>query len=87
MRTTTLTDFRKNLKVDMDKTLEDHDILIINRKGNKDMVMLSLQDYESLKETAYLLSSPANAKYLFESMQQAEEGKVIHKSLKDLGIE
>ncbi len=87
MRTTTLTDFRKNLKADMDKTLEDHDILIINRKGNKDMVMLSLQDYESLKETAYLLSSPANARYLFESMQQAEEGKVIHKSLKDLGIE
>ena len=71
----------------MDRTLEDHDVLIISRKENKDMVLLSLEDYEALKETAYLMSNPANARHLITSMEQAESGQLIKKSFKDLGIE
>jgi antitoxin YefM len=46
--------------------------------------MLSLDDYESLQETAYLLRSPANAKRLFDAIEAAEKGNLIEKSLSDL---
>ena len=71
----------------MDKTYEDHDILVINRKEDKDMVLLSLRDYESLKETAYLMNNPANAMWILESVKQIDEDRIVTKSLTDLGIE
>lgn len=46
--------------------------------------MLSLDDYESLQETAYLLRSPANAKRLFDAIEAAEKGNLIEKTLADL---
>ena len=70
MKTTNVTELRKNFKSKMDQIYEDHDILIINRQGNKDMVMLSLKDFNTLKETAYLLSTEKNTKRLLESMDQ-----------------
>jgi antitoxin YefM len=84
MRVTTVADLRKNFKQRMDEVHADHDILIINRQGDKDMVMLSLEDYNALKETAYLLSTKKNARRLFESMEQLEKGKTIKKNLDEL---
>ena len=55
-------ELRNNLKEMMDRACNDHESLIVSRKNHADVVMLSLEDYESLKETAYLLRSPANAK-------------------------
>ncbi len=46
--------------------------------------MLSLEDYESLQETAYLLRSPANAKRLMDAIEDLNKGKVIQKSIADL---
>jgi len=46
--------------------------------------MLSLADYESLQETAYLLRSPANAKRLIASIESLNSGKTLKKNLKDL---
>jgi len=86
MKTTTLTDFRKNVKTKMDEVYEDHDILVISRKENRDMVLISLRDYERLEETAYLLGNPANAARLQKSVEDAAKGKTIEKSLTELGI-
>ncbi|HEY5812408.1 MAG TPA: type II toxin-antitoxin system prevent-host-death family antitoxin, partial [Terrimicrobiaceae bacterium] len=59
---------RENLASTMDRVCADHSPVIITRNRNQSVVMLSLEDYESLEETAYLMRSPANAKRLLEAI-------------------
>jgi antitoxin YefM len=61
---------RANLARMMDRVCEDHDPLIITRNGGQSVVMLSLEDYQALEETAYLLRSPVNAKRLLSAITQ-----------------
>ena len=75
---------RENLATTMDKVCSDHDPVIITRKRNQSVVLLSLEDYESLQETAYLLRSPANATRLSEGIAELESGKGVLKTLEDL---
>ena len=75
---------RKNFAKTMDKVCDDHEPVIITRENAKPVVMMSLEDYNAIEETAYLLSSPANAKRIRESMKEVEEGNVIEKDLADL---
>lgn len=85
METTTYSNFRARLKQKLDRITSNHDLLVVNRKGdNKDVVVMSLDDYNSLQETLYLLSSKSNAKRLFESIDQLKKKKVVKKKLKDL---
>ncbi len=84
METTTFSSFRAGLKKKLDKITDDHDILIVNRRGNKDVVVMSLKDYNALEETLYLLASKANAKQLRLGIEQLKKGKVVKRSLKDL---
>lgn len=72
---------RNNLASTMQKVCDDHDPVIITRKNNESVVMLSLQDYEALQETAYLLQSPANAKRLMSSIEQLESGKGVQRDV------
>ena len=55
---------------------------MITRKRDQAVVMISLAEYESLQETAYLLRSPANAKRLFKSIEALASGKGTRKKLK-----
>ena len=64
------------MKKYLDYVTEDYETLIINRGRGKGAVMISLDEYNSLMETMYLLSSKANADNLYEAMQQEKEGKV-----------
>jgi antitoxin YefM len=64
MDANTYTTVRANLAGAMDRVCNDHEALIITRKGRQSVVMLSLEDFKALKETAYLLRTPANAKRL-----------------------
>ena len=66
---------RKNLAQTMNKVCEDNDPVIITRRNNKAVVMMSMEDYESLNETAYLLRSPSNARRLTESIDELESGR------------
>jgi len=66
---------RQNLAKTMEKVCDDHEPVIITRKGERSVVMLSLEDYQSLEETAYLLRSPKNVNRLMESIEQLEAGK------------
>ncbi len=68
-------DLRQNLKSFMDKVYNDHDPLIITRKNNENLVLISIDEYNSLMETNYLLSNEANTKHLKESIEQYESGK------------
>jgi len=75
---------RENLASTMDKVCNDHDPVIITRNRDQAVVMMSLEDYSSLEETAYLMRSPANARRLLESIAEIEKGKVVRKKLSDL---
>ncbi len=75
---------RENLASTMDQVCNNHDPVIITRNRNQAVVMLSLEDFESLQETAYLLRSPANAKRLIDSIEALNKGKGITKTLSEL---
>lgn len=77
----TYTDLRKNLKKHMDRVYQDREPLIITRKNRENLVLVGVDDFNALNETHYLLSSPANAKHLKESLKQARTGKVFRKKL------
>jgi antitoxin YefM len=84
MTAMTYTAARENLASTMDRVCADHDPVIITRNRDQAVVMLSLDDYESLQETAYLLRSPANAKRLIASIESLNAGDTVRKSVKDL---
>ena len=71
----TYTSARANLADTMDRVCEDHEAIIITRSGQQAVVMMSLDDYNSLEETSYLLRSPRNARRLLESIAELEAGK------------
>jgi len=83
MKSKTYTEAREKLSDLIEKVCEDHDPLIITKKRDRAVVMISLEDYESLEETSYLLRSPRNARRLLESIKEVEEGKGITKDLLD----
>jgi len=66
---------RANLAKTMDKVCADHAPIIITRKSESPVVILSLEDYQAMEETAYLLRSPANARRLLESIAALESGQ------------
>jgi antitoxin YefM len=74
---------RANLAKTMDRVCEDHTALIITRKGESSVVMLSLADYQALEETAYLLRSPANARRLLQAVDELAGGGGAERSLID----
>ena len=65
---------RTNLAKTMERVCEDHSPMIITRSKAQSVVMMSLEDYEALQETAYLLRVPKNARRLLESIAELEEG-------------
>jgi len=83
MRAITYTSARSDLAKTMKKVCDDHNPIVITRKNTEAVVMISLEDYEALNETAYLLQSPKNAKRLIESIKELEKGKGRKRDLLD----
>lgn len=81
MNLVTYTELRKNLKHIMDVSSDQHEPVVISRSNKANMILMSLEDYESLKETAYLLSSETNARHLRKSIKSFKAGKLIAKDL------
>ncbi|WFE72776.1 type II toxin-antitoxin system prevent-host-death family antitoxin [Halomonas sp. M1] len=65
---------RTHLAKIMEQVCEDHSPMIITRNKSPSVVMISLEDYEALQETAYLLRVPKNARRLLESVVELEQG-------------
>lgn len=84
MKHASSTDLRKNLSAMMDAVTADHEPLLVTRAGGKPVVMLSLEDYEALDETTYLLANPANAEMLRRSIAQLDTAKLVTKTMDEL---
>jgi antitoxin YefM len=72
---------RANLARTMDRVCDDHEALIITRNGEQAVVMLSLEDFQALEETAYLLRNPSNVKRLLSAAAQLASGKGVERKL------
>jgi antitoxin YefM len=81
MRIVSYTEARNSLKSVLDSVEGDADIAIITRRDGGDAVVMSLAQYESMAETLHLLSSPANAAHLAESIAQYKAGKSQRREL------
>ncbi|MDY7579445.1 type II toxin-antitoxin system prevent-host-death family antitoxin [Herbaspirillum sp. RTI4] len=83
MQVISYSEARNSLKSVIDGVIENADITIINRRDGGDAVVMSLDHYQQMAETLYLLSTPANAKHLAESIQQYRGGKAGKRALTD----
>lgn len=72
---------RANLAKTMEQVCNDHAPVIITRKSEEPVVMMSLEDYQAMQETTYLLRSPANARNLLESIAELENGQGTERAL------
>ncbi len=81
MKAISYTAARQKLAKTMERVCEDHSPVIVTRKMSGSVVIISLEDYEALTETAYLLRVPKNARRLLESIVQLEDGKGTERSL------
>ena len=81
MNAVNYSDLRKNLKSYLDRVYDDHETIIIARKNNENVVMVSIDEYNSLVETAHLLSTEANANHLAQSIRQARDGNITYRDL------
>lgn len=81
MKTISFSDARNNLKAVLDRVVDDADTTIITRRDSEDAVVMSLEYYNSLIETIYLLRSPANAEHLNKSIAQYKAGKAKKREL------
>ena len=74
MEVTSYSAARANLARAMQRVCDDHAPLVITRRGEPSVVMLSLDDFNALEETAHLLRSPANAQRLLSAIASLEAG-------------
>jgi antitoxin YefM len=77
MQAITYSEARHSLKSVMDEACSNHEPILITRRKGENVVLLSLEDYESIIESEYLLSSPVNASRLVQSLDEAKSGKRI----------
>lgn len=68
------TNLRENMKTYMDRVTDDYETIIVTRKDNKNVVMLSEKTYNNLMENAHLMGNKANYDWLMESKAQLEKG-------------
>jgi antitoxin YefM len=81
MKTMSYTESRAKYAEVLDAVVNDREEIVITRAGHEPAVIVSLDDYESLKETAYLLRSPENARRLLASIDELEAGRGVEREL------
>ena len=69
------TNLRDNMKAYMDKVTDDYETMIVTRKNNRNIVMLSEESYNNLMENIHVLGNKSNYDWLIESKAQLEKGK------------
>lgn len=75
MKTMSYSESRARYAEVLDSVIDDREEVVITRAGRDPVVMVSLEDYQALKETAYLLRSPENARRLLASIERLESGQ------------
>ena len=77
----TYTQARKNFSAIMNRVCDDHAPIIITRQSERPVVMMSLEDYNAIEETMYLLRSPKNAQRLYKALEELKQGKYQKREL------
>ncbi len=83
MRVISFTEARNSLKSVLDQVVNDADCTVITRRDSEDAVVMSLDYFNSLMETVYLLKSPANAEHLQNSIEQYRQANIKERDLLD----
>lgn len=81
MRAVSYSEARQNLSATMLQTVEDRAPVLITRQNGESCVLMSLEEYNSLEETAYLLRSPKNARRLMDSVESLKGGKGVERDI------
>ena len=85
MRAITYSNARKNLRALIQHVCKNAEpTIIVGRENEEQAVLVSLDDFQAMEETAYLLGSPANRAHLEKSLQEAKDGKLVEFSIEDL---
>jgi antitoxin YefM len=87
MKTATVTHFRQKMKEHLNEIQNDKDILILTGPRKMDFVILTLEAYNAMEETAHLLSTPKNTERLMESIAQDRAGNAFVRKLDQEKIE
>jgi antitoxin YefM len=77
MQTASYTELRNNLKSYLDRVLDDSEPLVVHRSGNESVVIISLDEYNAIKETEYIMKSPVMMDIIRQGEQDIKEGKGI----------
>ncbi len=77
MKTANFTELRRNLRAYLDSVIDDSETVIISRDGGAAVVMLSLEEYNAMKETEYLMQSPATMTAIRKGIEDADNGRVV----------
>ncbi|ROO59337.1 antitoxin YefM [Micromonospora sp. Llam0] len=83
MRTVNFTQLRQNLAAELDSVVNDAEEVVVTRSGHEPVVIVPLAEYESMKETEYLLRNPSNAAALRRSIAELENGDAQEQQLVD----
>ena len=81
MRTVNFTQLRQNLAAELDSVINDAEEVVVTRSGHDPVVIVPLAEYESMKETEYLLRNPDNAAVLRRSIAELERGEAREREL------
>jgi len=81
MKTISFSESRANYAATLDAVVNDREEVVVTRAGHEPVVIVSLAEYESLKETAYLLRNPRNAARILQGIQELEAGRGIEHDL------
>jgi antitoxin YefM len=84
LRAVSYSELRKKLKTVCDQVCDRHEAVLIKRRSGGDVVLMAKEDYESLEETAYLLSSPENARQLLEALPRRSKDRSVFASIEAL---
>ncbi len=81
---TTYTALRENLASYLDRVVDDREVIVVKRRGARDVAIIAADELAGLDETAHLLRSPANAKRLFAALKGLDEGKGERTTVEEL---
>lgn len=81
MTIVTVSEAKRKLDSIIEKVVSDAEPAVITTESGQQMVLMSLEEYNSWQETSYLLSNPANAAHLRQSIAEAQRGQLLEKSL------
>ncbi len=77
MKTANFTELRRNLRAYLDSVIDDSETVIISRDSGAAVVMLSLEEYNAMKETEYIMQSPATMAAIRKGMEDVDNGRVV----------